>query len=117
MLTQLAIQWGVISATFLVGALAFPGVKFSRWPMAFVAAIAYGVATLLIGWPILWLGKLFLFPLNFLSFGLLGALLVIPVNMIVLKVADHWLEEEFKIESFSALFGLALLTAFSRLLV
>ncbi len=96
-------KWAALAALFMVAAVASPAVKVKGWGAALGAALVFGVANVA-AWVLL-------FPLVFvpdkLTFGLFGFLLSLPLNAIILRLADNALGEDMEVKSLPALASLA----------
>lgn len=100
-------KWAVISGVFMGAAALTPQIRVRSWPAAFGAAAAFGVANVLLGWLVKVLLKVVLFLPAVLTLGLAYAVVPILVNMLMLKLADHLLEDALEIRGIGPLFGLA----------
>lgn len=105
---DLLITWAVFSAALMLGAKLMSTVHVKDWGTAFGAAAAFGVLNVLLGWVITPLITLLSIPAIIVTLGIFALFIHTLVNMVLLKLADAVVGEQFEIESFGGLFGLAL---------
>lgn len=103
MILHYLIKWLVYAAVFMAAASAIPTVKVKKFGGAMAAALAFGVANLLLAFVLSFVFRALLFLPAILTFGL--AWLVVPfiVNMILLKVADGLTGDAFDVDDFGGL--------------
>ena len=106
-MTSLAIKWAVLSGVLGIAAAVMPGVKVKSPLSAVAGAAIFGVANVLLGWLLKGVMGFLLFLPSILTLGLVGLLVPIVANMVLLKLADHYTGDEFKIEGISTLFALS----------
>lgn len=105
---DLLITWVVFAAALMLGAQLLPGVKLKDWGTAFGAAATFGVLNVLLGWLLKFVVTVVSIPAILLTLGLFALFIHTIVNMLLLKLADSAVGEQFEVESFGGLFGLAL---------
>lgn len=110
---DLLITWAVFAAALMLGANLMSTVHVKSWGTAFGAAAAFGVLNALLGGLITPLVKILSIPAIIVTLGIFALFIHTIVNMILLKLADGVVGEEFEIDSFGGLFGLALTMGFA----
>ncbi|MBU0553667.1 phage holin family protein [Myxococcota bacterium] len=109
--------WLALVGVFLATARALPAVKITSLPWALKAAGVFGLANLLIGGILSFILKLILTIPAFLTFGLAYLIGPVIVNMILLKLTDEFIEEEFEIEAVGALVQFSVILSISNLII
>lgn len=104
-------SWLTLSVVFLAASKALPAVKVKSFPWALKAAAIFGVANLLVGWLLSLIITIIISVPAFFTLGLAYLVGPIIVNMILLKITDEVIEEEFEIEEVGALVKFSLLLA------
>lgn len=110
---DLLITWAVFAAALMLGANLMSTVHVKDWGTAFGAAAAFGVLNALLGWLITPLVTALSIPAIIVTLGIFALFIHTIVNMILLKLADAVVGDQFEIESFGGLFGLALTLGFA----
>ncbi|MEE2757057.1 MAG: phage holin family protein [Myxococcota bacterium] len=105
---ELLYKWAVLSAVLLVAAAALPNVKIKSPFAAVFGAAVFGVMNVICGWFLETIMGMILFLPRILTFGLLGVLVPIGVNMILLKMATGATDGDIEIDGLA---GLAALSA------
>ncbi|MBV70028.1 MAG: hypothetical protein CMH52_01640 [Myxococcales bacterium] len=100
-------KWGVLSAVLLVAAAVLPNVKIKSAFAAVFGAAMFGIANVMFGWFFELLMGMILFLPRILTFGLLGVLVPIAVNMILLKMAAGATDGDIEIEGLPGLLALS----------
>lgn len=109
--------WAALTSVFVVAAAALPTVKVRSWGVAIAAAAVFGVANTLLGWLLTFLTKALLFLPTILTLGLAGLLVPVIVNMVLLKITDASIGEEFEIEGVGALASLSVAVSVTGMVV
>lgn len=84
----LLVHWIAVTAVFLIAAKALPDVKVRNARSALGAALIYGVANVVIGIALGFVLKMLLFLPEMLTFGVVGLLIPVAVNMVLLRITD-----------------------------
>jgi uncharacterized membrane protein YvlD (DUF360 family) len=105
---DLLIRWGLVSALFLGSAAVLPTIKVKGWGAALRAGLVLGIANVLLGYPLKFVAKLFMFLPNLLTFGLVGLVISLVVNVVLLRMTDKALEKDLEINGLPTTVGLSL---------
>ena len=100
-------KWAVLSAVLLLAAAAMPRVTIKSPFAAVFGAAIFGVANVAFGWLFELIMNVILFLPRILTFGLLGVLVPIIVNMVLLKIAASSTDGDIEIEGAGSLLALS----------
>jgi uncharacterized membrane protein YvlD (DUF360 family) len=101
-------KWLILSAVILMVSTVVPTIKLRSMSFAFLGALAFGLVNVLFGWLLEAVASFILFLPRILTLGLFGLLIPVAVNMVLLKIVDNALEDEFEIRGLSALFTMSI---------
>lgn len=107
-MTDLLIQWGLVAGLFMIAATGMPTIKVKGWGAAIGSALVLGIANALLGIPLKFVAKLVLFLPNLFTFGLVGLIISLVVNVFLLRATDKAVGDDMDIEGVPTLVGLSL---------